>query len=254
MFKSNSLESSSLKSRSFTTASAQILALAMGAVLTVAGAHAQPLAPSPGAAPANSFVVGKDYFLIEPVQTTPGSDKVEVTEVFSYGCPACNSFAPTANKLKASLPPNATFNLVPASFNSAESWPLFQRAYLTAKALGIAEKGHDAMFKAVWDNGPLSIRDAKTGKMLTPKIEDVAAFYSQYGVKAEDFVATANSFAINTGMKRADAFIKATGVDSTPTIIVNGKYRVTGSSAGNWDRLIELVNHLVRQESEAHSG
>lgn len=249
MFKSNSLDS-----RIFTAVSAQIAALAIGAFLTVVGANAQPLAPPSGVAPSNTFVAGKDYFLIEPAQTTPGSDKVEVIEVFSYGCPACNSFAPTANKLKASLPPTATFGLVPASFNSAESWPLFQRAYLTAKALGIADKGHEAMFKAVWDNGPLSIRDAKTGKMLTPTVEDVAKFYAQYGVTPEDFVATANSFAINTGMKRADAFIKATGVDSTPTIIVNGKYRVTGASAGNWDRLIELVNHLVGQESAAHAG
>ena len=60
-----------------------------------------------------------------------------------------------------------------------------------------------------------------------PTIDDVAKFYAKYGVKAEDFVGTANSFAVNAKIKRADAQVKAYGVDSTPTIIVNGKYRLT---------------------------
>jgi len=86
-------------------------------------------------------------------------------------------------------------------------------------------------------------------KKPLPTIEDAAKFYANYGVKAEDFVATANSFTINTRMKQADAWIKATAVESTPTIIVNGKYRLTPSSAGGWDQVQQLVLYLIRQES-----
>lgn len=210
----------------------------------VAAASASAQTPAPG-----QWQAGKHYFVIEPPQATPGGDKVDVVEVFSYGCPACNSFAPIADRLKAALPPNAQMRYVPASFNTAESWPLFQRAFFTAQALGIVDKSHNATFPAVWGNGPLSIRDAATGRMIKPTIEDAAKFYAQFGVSAEDFVATANSFAINTSMKRADAWIKATGVDSTPTIVVNGKYRVTGLSAGSWENIIPVVQYLVQKET-----
>ena len=129
---------------------------------------------------------------------------------------------------------------------------MFQRAYFAAKALGIADKAHDAMFDAVWKSGELAIMDKATNalKKPAPTIEDAAKFYANYGVKAEDFVATANSFTINTRMRQADAYIKATGVDSTPTIIVNGKYRLTPKSAGDWDKAEQLVLYLIRKEGK----
>jgi thiol:disulfide interchange protein DsbA len=197
---------------------------------------------------------GEHYFLIEPPQPTDG-DTIEVTEVFSYACPACNTFRPIADKIKETLPDGATMDYLPASFRPDEDWPVFQRAFLTARALGLVDKTHNAVFDAIWAGGPLAILDAKTHrpKNPMPTIQDVAEFYAKYGVGADDFVATANSFAINTQMKRADARIKAYGVDSTPSVVINGKYRVTGQSAGgSWDKLQELVLFLV--EKEAASG
>lgn len=205
--------------------------------------------PTPAAAP-QTFVEGTHYDLIDPPQPTADPTKIEVTEVFSYGCPACYNYAPIFKKLKAKLPPNTVVTYVPASFNTAEKWPLFQRAYYTAEALGIADKSHDEIFPAVWDaNGPLKVYDRQARKPVELTLEDVAKFYEKYGVKAADFVATANSFSINTKMKRADAYIKATQVASTPTLIVNGKYRLNSQSLGSWDALDELVLFLVKKES-----
>jgi thiol:disulfide interchange protein DsbA len=140
---------------------------------------------------------------------------------------------------------------LPAAFRADEDWPVFQRAFFAAQSLGLVDKTHDAMFDAVWKDGSLKINDPVTRRLVNPlpTIEDVAKFYANYGVKAEDFVGVANSFAVNTKMKRADAQIKAYGVDSTPTIIVNGKYRLTGVSAGGWDKVPLLVKYLVEQES-----
>ena len=109
------------------------------------------------------------------------------------------------------------------------------------------------MFDAVWKTGELAIYDASNRiKSPLPTIEDVAKFYAKYGVKADQFVATANSFTINTRMKQADAFVKAAGVDQTPTIVVNGKYRLTTVSAGgSWDKAEQLVLFLVNKESSA---
>jgi thiol:disulfide interchange protein DsbA len=194
---------------------------------------------------------GKHYFPIEPPQPTSTGDKIEVVEVFSYACPACNQFRPFADKIKEQLPANAVMSYLPAAFRSDEDWPVFQRAFFAAQALGVVDKTHDAMFDAVWKDGSLKITDPATHAIVKPlpAIEDIAKFYAKYGVSAEDFVGTASSFAVNAKMKRADAQIKAYGVDSTPTIIVNGKYRMTAVSAGGWDKIPELVKYLVAQEN-----
>jgi len=198
-----------------------------------------------------AWEAGKHYFLIDPPVATTSGDKVEVTEVFSYGCPACNMAYPQIARLRKTLPPNAVMTYVPAAFNAAEDWPMFQRAYLTAKALGIADAAHEAMFDAVWKSGELAILDKTTNrpKQPLPTIEDAAAFYAKYGAKTDEFVATANSFTINTRMKQADAYVKASGVDQTPTLVVNGKYRLTVPSAGGWDKVEQLVQFLIRKEA-----
>lgn len=203
----------------------------------------------------DSFEAGKDYFLVEPVQPTSTGDKIEVVEVFSYACPACNAFQSIMHKVKAALPANAELVYLPAAFRPDEDWPVFQRAFYAAQALGIADKTHDATFDAVWqDTTPLRISDAQTHRPIKPMpaIEAVGEFYaSKFGIKAEDFVGVANSFAVNTRMKRADAQIKAYGVDSTPTLIVNGKYRLTTTSAGSPDKILPLIKFLVEKESAA---
>jgi len=216
--------------------------------LGLAGSAAAQMAGAP-----TEWKEGTHYFVIDPPLPTTTGDKVEVTEVFSYGCPACNASVPYVDKLKKDLPPNAVMNYVPAAFNTAEDWPMFQRAYLTAKTMGVADKSHDAMFDAVWKTNELAIMDGTHIKSPLPTIEDAAKFYTKYGVKADDFVATANSFTMNTRVKQADAYVKSAGVEVTPTIIVNGKYRVTTTSAGgSWEKAEELVMYLIRKESGAH--
>jgi thiol:disulfide interchange protein DsbA len=59
----------------------------------------------------------------------------------------------------------------------------------------------------------------------------------------------ANSFAIDSKVRAADAQILAMHVDSTPTVIVNGKYRVIRDSVQTNDQLMELVRFLVARES-----
>jgi|GEM_PF-373507 len=199
------------------------------------------------------WVEGKHYFRIDPVQPTSSPGKIEVTEVFSYGCPACFQFHGVVDELAKSLPQGAVMTYTPASFRPDENWPLLQRAYLTAQAFGVDKQSHDAVFDAVFKSGELGIMDQQSGKPKAqsswPTIDDVAKFYTKYGVKADEFVATANSFTINTKMKRADELIRAYEVDSTPTIVVNGKYRLTPITAGGYPQAVELTQWLVSKEA-----
>jgi thiol:disulfide interchange protein DsbA len=199
------------------------------------------------------WVEGKNYFTINPaLRTTVPPGKVEVTEVFSYGCPHCSEFRPIAKQLKASLPPNAVFTLVPASFNTTEDWPMFQRAYVTAEVLGVAERAHDGIFDAVWKDGSLAVLDLQTNRLKNPvpSIEDAARVYNKLtGVPVDKFVTVSQSFAVEVKMKADDAYLIHGQIDSTPTIVVNGKYRFTTESAGGADQVLQLAKFLVAKES-----
>lgn len=215
-------------------------ALLLIALLACAGA---------AAAQTPNWTEGKNYFRIDPAQPTSTPGKVEVVEVFSYACPACYRFNPIVDKLKASLPAGAEMAYVPAGFRPDEDWPVFQRAFYAAQALGVVEKTHDAIYDAVWKDRSLATFDPATKRPLKPGLDEIAKFYAKYGVKPEDFIATANSFAVNAKVKRADALVKAYGVEGTPTIIVNGKWRLDVNSAGGYSQVVDLVRWLVARES-----
>jgi len=174
--------------------------------------------------------------------------KVEVLEVFSYGCPACNSFQPTLQLLKKNLPPNAQLAFLPAAFSAPEDWPMFQRAWFAAQALGIAERTHQQVYDAVWQTGELATFVPGTNRLKSPmpSIEDAARLYAHWtGIKAQDFLAMAHSFGVDMKMRGADAQIFAMQVPSTPCIVVAGRYRVNNDAVRAPGRLIELVRYLV---------
>lgn len=201
------------------------------------------------AARAADWTEGQDYYLITPAQASSvPAGKVEVLEVFSYGCPACNSFQPTLQLLKKSLPPNAQLAFLPAAFSAPEDWPMFQRAWFAAQALGIAERTHQQVYDAVWQTGELATFVPGTNRLKSPmpSIEDAARLYAHWtGIKAQDFLAMAHSFGVDMKMRGADAQILAMQVPSTPCIVVAGRYRVNNDAVRAPGRLIELVRYLV---------
>lgn len=220
---------------------------------TTAAAAATPAAPAAAFVDNGKWVEGKNYFRIEPAQPTSHPGKIEVTEVFSYGCPACNAFHTTAEQIAKNLPANAVMVYIPASFIPQENWPTLQRAYFTAQAMGVADKGNEAMFDAVWKTKELSSMNAAgTGLKPTsalPTIEDIAKVYAKFGADPQQFAGIANSFAVNIKMKRADDLIKAYGVTGTPTMVINGKYRFDVGNAGGYAQAVELTQWLVAREA-----
>lgn len=199
------------------------------------------LAASASAQVPTEWQEGKNYFLVEPPQATTTGDKVEVLEVFSYACPHCNEVAPMVADMKKRLPASAQFVMIPAQFGF-EAWKTYARAFYTAQALGILDKSHEDMFRAIYVDKKLDSR--------SPTFASLAEFYSKYGVSVEDFTATSRSFAIETRLKRNEALISAFGTEGTPEFIVNGKYRVTGPSAGGYNNIEPLLNYLITKESE----
>ncbi len=239
---------------------AVLLAVLFAAGFAAAPAAAATTAAAAPAAPAQPFVddgqwvEGKDYFRIDPAQPKAvATDKIEVLEVFSYACPACNAFHTTMDQIEKSLPANAVVHYLPAAFRPDENWPVYQRAFYAAEALGVRAKAQDAFFDATWKTGETATYDLNTGrpkpKGAWPTIEDIAKFYAKFGVDPKEFVAVANSFSVNTKMKQADDLIKAYGVPGTPAIVVDGKYRFSPSDVHTNQRAIELTQWLVAKEA-----
>jgi len=199
------------------------------------------------------WVEGTNYLRLDQVQPTHvGAGKVEVLEVFSYGCPFCSSFQPVMERLRRSLPASAQIVLLPASFSAAEDMPMFQRAFYAAQSLGVAERAHQGIFDAVWKTGELAIADPATHRLKSsqPAIEDAAKCYGRItGVKPEEFLRAARSFGVDTKMRTADQQVRAMRVPSTPCLIVNGKYMVQLDTLRGADEVIDIVNFLVRKES-----
>lgn len=184
---------------------------------------------------------GIEYKLVSPAQPTITKNKIEVVELFWYGCPHCFHFEPELNKWLATKPENVVFYRVPAIFNA--SWALHARAFYTAKSLGLFDHGktefHEAFFNAI----------NKNKKRLDNK-ESIQAFFARFKISAEDFNNTFDSFAVNTKVNRAAALSKRYQVEGVPTVIVNGKYRTDGPMAGGRKGIIKVLDFLIKKETK----
>jgi len=193
------------------------------------------------------------HFKTLPVAVPPSvpAGRLEVTEVFSYGCIYCFRAKDPIRQLGAGLPADAVLTFVHASFNPAEAWPMFQRAFYTAQALGVANAAHEQLFTAIWETGEFPLRDPNTGgiRKPLPTIEDAAAFYQKVaGVNAASFVEQSKSRQVDDAVKRADMLVGAYRVSGTPTLVINGRYLVMNENLGSWGEMRQLVNFLVAQE------
>jgi protein dithiol oxidoreductase (disulfide-forming) len=209
------------------------------------------LAPLSAAASEPAWIEGQHYFLVERAQATRvPAGKIEVVEVFSYACPACNLAYPLIDRLKAGLPAKAQLSYLPASWHREEGWRTFQRAFFAAQSLGLVEKTHDAIFDAIWKTGELAVLDPATRrpKTLMPTIAEIAKYYTHIApVTSEAFLAAAQTFSVDAAMRQADAQIKAYQAEQTPTLIVDGTYRLTPVSAGGEEQFISLATWLVKK-------
>lgn len=176
------------------------------------------------------------YEELSPAQPTQHADKVEVIEFFWYGCPHCFDFEPLLAKWVKELPKNVEFIRQPAVFS--DLWGKHAKAYYTAEALGVVDKVHTDFFDAI-----------QTQKRQLETEDQLAAFFAEHGVKDADFRTAYKSFLVDTKLRQAAALAARYGVTGVPAVIVNGKYRITGPSAGSHEKMIEVMNQLIQKES-----
>lgn len=184
--------------------------------------------------------LGVDYEVLPtPQPTYDGKGKIEIAEVMGYTCIHCANLQPKVNEWKKKLGEDVRFVYVPAVFGGM--WDNFARAFFAAEAMGMLDKTHNEVFKAVH----------LERKFRTGSLEEIADVYAGWGIDRNSFLSTMNSFAVNAKMNRAKQFAQRTGVSSTPTIIVAGKYRVMATRDRGQDGQLATVDWLIAKERAA---
>ncbi|NYZ61511.1 thiol:disulfide interchange protein DsbA/DsbL [Luteimonas deserti] len=205
---------------------------------TADAAAAMPAAAGPVRAPEGPApVLGTDYVVIENGQPFGPGAGIEVAEVFAYWCGHCAAFEPLVGAWKARLPADVRFAAVPAVFDERDQFP---RAFFASEAMGTLERTHGATFNAVHIERKLR---------QNADADSIVAFYGSLGVDPARLRSTMQSFAVNANLGRARQFAVRSGVNATPTIVVNGKYRVTGGNS--LEDILRITDHLVAMERAA---
>ncbi len=182
-----------------------------------------------------AFNEGVDYQRIDPVVKTSNPDKVVVTEVFWYGCPHCFRFEPFVEKWAESLPDGVIFEQLPSSLNP--SWMEHARAFYAMKMMGVQEQLHRKLFDAIHNK-----------RQRLTSLDTIAKFVAENGFDEKSFRKHYNSFPVDSQVRKNKKIEQRYGHRGVPAVVVNGKYLTNGSMAGDFDRLIKIINYLVAEE------
>ncbi|AFL75975.1 thiol:disulfide interchange protein DsbA/DsbL [Thiocystis violascens] len=185
-------------------------------------------------AQANAFDEGFDYARLAQAQPTQTGDKVEVLEVFMYGCPHCRNLEPALVEWLKTLPEGAAFRRMPAT---GWRWVPQARAHYAARSLGKLDVFHPALFDAI-----------HAQKRLIQTEDELVAFAAELGMDATKFRAAYNSPEVQSQVSQDETMVRSYGVENVPTLIVNGKYRVSLTQAGGHAHLFEVLDALLAQE------
>jgi len=225
---------------------ARILATAILATSTmnVAAEPASPLrlaAANTHAASLDRWAAGTNYTLLAtPQPPAVKRGKVEVNEIFWYGCSHCYALDPALESWKASKPSYIEFVRIPVIWGPTHLQ--HARLYYTLQALGRPDL-HPVVFDTIHQKG----------NMLAAQTDEDAralhlAFFRDHGVSEKKFNEAYDSEAVKQAVERAHSLTGRFEVASVPLMIVQGKYVTSVSLAGNQGRLLELVNDLAASE------
>ena len=190
------------------------------------------------------LVEGRDYDLVkDPEPWKPLDGKIEVVEVFGYVCPACAAFNPLVTAWKNKLPADVRFTYVPAPFGDV--WNPYAKAFYVADAMNLVDRSHDDLIRAI------HVDQTMPGEGDKPDEQAIANFYGKYGANPKEFLSTMNSFTVAGQVNRGRQFMMRTGTSGTPTLVVNGKYRVKGNS---FEDMLRIASGLIARERAATSG
>jgi len=186
---------------------------------------------------ADGFQEGVHYQTLAKPVVTSDPAKVEVLELFWYGCPHCDSLDPALKAWVQKLPGDVNFVRMPVVFG--RSWEMHARMFWVAKNLGMLETIHEPLFNAIHREG-----------QRLQRVDDVVAFFERYGVDPAIVKRELSGFATESALRLADARVRAYGIQGVPALVVNGQFVTGVSQAGGEDQLFKLLNELIEKSRQ----
>ena len=214
------------------------LALLLFAANSWANSATNPYADVPLAtATVRSLAAGINYVVLpEPLPTEAPAGQIEVIEVFWYACPHCHRFQPYIHDWQQRMDADSVyFKQVPAPFNA--TWEIHARTYYTAQALRVIDLSHAAFFDAIHNER----------RELFSK-GPIADYFTEFGIAAEQFEQVFSSPGVNANINSAKTILVQWQVNSVPTLLVNGKYKINGTLAGSEANMIKIMEMLIERE------
>ena len=181
------------------------------------------------------FRAGVHYELLDNPTKVRDPSKIEVTEVFWFGCNHCYALEPYIARWKRDIPLDVTFIKSPATWN--DMLKTHATIYYTAKALGIEQQFVPAAFNTIQNEG----------KMLTGNTE-LEYYFRGFDVEKDRYKAVSTSFGVRNAVDQADKKMKEWKVTGVPSLVVNGKYKVAASRSVRTDELFDVVDFLIEKE------
>mgnify|MGYP000152073884 FL=1 len=182
-----------------------------------------------------TYADGDGYMTITPAQPTQSEDKIEVVEVFWYACPHCFDFEPHISKWLETKPDDVEFRRMPGIFR--KNWIPHAKAYFTAEKLGVLDVIHTSLFDAIHKQ-----------KKKIHDDDSIKKFFVKHGVNKSEFTKAYESDEVMTKVKQAHIMGQRYKLTGVPAVIVNGKYMVSGSTAGSFENVLKVVDQLIDKE------
>jgi len=199
--------------------------------------------PSEGELPDGKWVPGKNYKVVSPAQPTnvaPG--KVEVIEMFWYGCPHCYALDPAIESWRKNKPVHIEFVRVPVMWDQVHR--AHARLFYTLKALGKLDELHTKVFDDIHENHNFLF--VPNDPLATQRAQ--LQFAKENGVSEANFMQAYNSIAVQTSMLEADDLGRRYGIDAVPTFVIAGRYETDMAQAGGETNLFQMISDLAASE------
>tara|TARA_B100000513_G_scaffold147178_1_gene68316 strand:- start:256 stop:876 length:621 start_codon:yes stop_codon:yes gene_type:complete len=176
------------------------------------------------------FRLGVDYRIVDNPLPVKKDGVVEVTETFWYGCGACYNFDAPVNSWASKLDDDVKFTKMPVAWGSIHE--LHASLYYTIEALKLDPSVHSAVFVSMH----------KEGNFLSSE-KSIKNFLQGFGVAPEVTEKYLNSFTVKQRVNRATKNARQLRVNSTPIMIVDGKYII--EPRGPYQRILNVVDYVV---------
>jgi thiol:disulfide interchange protein DsbA len=188
-----------------------------------------------------AFQDGVDFEALARPVAVEDSSKIELTEVFWYGCIHCFRLEPMLKEFAATLPVDVNLVKVPAMWH--ETMELHAKIYFASQALGITDQIHDGVFSAMNEQRNTLANEQAILKLVEDLGQDEVTFQRAF-----------NSFGVNSQVTQAKSKTAAYGIRGTPELIVNGKYRISTSMTGTQQQMLVVAEALIDRERAMLQG